>query len=240
MGSVEFWMSEIACYITSIDADSAMVDIVLNYDAEKQEFTTEQPVILNGSLTELVSLQTFTNVVITKFNEVAATPADPKITELEFGEWSHYIYCDIPAVGTEGETLNPQKLFYVVWIDKGGEIAPYTFKADMYYNFDEDTTEVPYDINYSSWSNDHSIYFYEDDVTVYESWSKVGIQSIYYGGGEVRKSNIGWENTPFLTGISEINAENAGNAVIYNPAGQRVVAPSNGLYIVNGKKVMIK
>ena len=42
------------------------------------------------------------------------------------------------------------------------------------------------------------------------------------------------------TGIAEVATAGAENGAIYNLSGQRVSKPANGLYIVNGKKVVIK
>jgi len=42
------------------------------------------------------------------------------------------------------------------------------------------------------------------------------------------------------TGISNIETETIGDDVIYNLRGQRVENPTKGLYIINGKKVVIK
>ena len=238
MGAVSFWMSNIECYFTAVDDEGNMIDAVLNLDSEKMEFTTDQKLVINASLTELVPQQTFTNVVITRFNEVAATPADPTMTNLDFGEWSHCVSCTIPTVDVNGEMLNPQKLFYTVWIQEGNAVWPYTFKSDMYYGVEEDATEMPYSFNYSTWDNAHNIYFY-DDAAVFETWNKVGVESIYYGGGEVRKSNISWIDTPNAVGITVVTTEGTAGK-IYNLSGQQVVAPGRGLHIVNGRKVMIK
>ena len=41
-------------------------------------------------------------------------------------------------------------------------------------------------------------------------------------------------------GIRRIAAGNAGNAPLYNLQGQRVDQPVKGLYIQNGKKVVVK
>lgn len=43
-----------------------------------------------------------------------------------------------------------------------------------------------------------------------------------------------------ITGISEVHATNMFNGAIYNLSGQRITKPGKGLYIVNGKKVIIK
>jgi hypothetical protein len=240
MGSVTFWMSSEDYYFTAIE-EGELADIVLDYDAEKGQFTTGQRLAVNASLTEMIARQLLTNVTITKFNEVAATPVDPTINSIEFGEWSHGVVCRIPTTGSNGETLNPQKMFYTVWVDKSGQQEPYTFKAEMYYGLDSDVTEVPFSFNYGSWDGNHSIYFY-DEVEVFDTWTKVGIQSIYYGAGECKKSNIVWIDNPVITGISNVmnSAEKAGKAVIYNLGGQRLSTPRKGLNIINVRKVVVK
>ncbi len=239
MGNVSFWMSTIDCYFTAVDAQGNMVDAVFDYDAEKGQFTTDQTLVINTSLTELSAQQTFTGATLTKFNEVAATPADPTMKSLTFDEWSHYITFFIPQEGTEGEMLNPQKLFYTIWIQSGNGVEPYVFSPDMYWGFDGDTTELPWSQYYSSWDNAHSIYFY-DDAAVFEGWAQVGVQSIYYGGGEVRKSAISWIETPFYTGIDNVTTGQTIGKAIYNISGQRIAAPVKGLNIINGQKVLIK
>ena len=103
-----------------------------------------------------------------------------------------------------GETLNPQKMFYTVWVEKDGQQAPYVFKADMYWAIEEDATEVPYSFNYGSWDGNHNIYF-QDGVEECATWTKVGIQSIYYGGGECNKSSVVWVDTP--AGIADIESD---------------------------------
>lgn len=148
--------------------------------------------------------------------------------------------CEIPAVSSEGETLNPQKLFYTVWVENDGQQAPYIFKAEMYYGVDEDATEMPYSFNYSSWDGSHNIYF-QDGVEACGTWTKVGIQSIYYGGGVCNKSSVVWADTPNGAGISDLAAENkTGKTLIFNMAGQRLAAPQKGLNIINGRKVAVK
>ncbi len=239
MGTVSFWMSNNDYYFTALDGDGKMVDAVFDFDAEKSQFTSAQSLVINALPTDVYAYQTFTNVVITKFNEVAATPADPVINSIDFGEWSSGISCMIPSTGSNGETLNPQKLFYTVWVEKDGDQAPYTFKADMYYAINEDATEVPYSFNYNTWDGSHGIYF-QDGVEECNTWNKVGIQSIYYGGGECNKSAVAWIDNP-TSGIRDIMIDvKDGKSAIYNAAGQRLSMPQKGLNIINGRKVLIK
>lgn len=241
MGSVKFWQSYIDCFFTALDADGKMTDVVFNYDAEKRQLTTDQTLVLNGKLTEVNAYETFTGVVITKFDDVAATPAAPKMNNIDFNEWSHSINFSVPTVDVDGNTLNPKKLFYIIWITKNGEQTPYVFDAQTYYT-NEDVTEQPWNSYYDSWSNNHSIYLY-DDVTVFPEWQKVGVQSVYYGGNERRATDINWIDNPTFdaTGIDELPAaDKTPVRVIFNLSGQRIAAPQKGLNIINGKKVVVK
>jgi hypothetical protein len=43
-----------------------------------------------------------------------------------------------------------------------------------------------------------------------------------------------------VTAIETIKTQNVENGQYFNLAGQRVAQPTKGLYIVNGKKVIIK
>ena len=56
--------------------------------------------------------------------------------------------------------------------------------------------------------------------------------------GEVKSFYVFGGDT--TTGVTAIETSDRSNNVVYNLAGQRVVAPTKGLYIVNGKKVFIK
>lgn len=234
-------------YVTAMDETGNAADIVLDYDADSNKFTTSQKVVLNGALDDWDPYQTFTQVAITKFVEVAATPATPTFESINFVDTEYpSIYCSIPAVGTNGETLNANKLFYTVWVEKNGESQKYTFTAARYADdFDEDVVEVPYKHDGEDLYAYGEIIYFEETLDELATWSKVGIQSIYYGAGERRESDIAWMENGSTDGISDIKADRQnGNAVIYNLAGQRIAngqkPTAKGLYIINGKKVMVK
>ena len=58
---------------------------------------------------------------------------------------------------------------------------------------------------------------------------------------DAQESRVNWifADEGIVNAIEKINVESAGNEV-YNLNGQRVAAPQKGLYIVNGKKVVVK
>ena len=252
MGSLELWggLFIFDYYFTALDDKGMMVETVLDYDAEKSLFSTSQTLVLNGELDEVYPYITFTDVTIQKFVEVAATPADPIIESINFVDTKYpSIYCSIPNVGTNGEDLNLGKLFYTVWIEKDGLQQPYTFTADAYYlDFDEDVVEVPYNHDGEDLYAYGEIIYFEEDLDELSTWTKVGIQSIYYGAGECNKSNVVWlengsstggEEDPAV-GISDIHANKGGETTIFNIAGQRLSTPQKGMNIINGRKVLVK
>ena len=73
------------------------------------------------------------------------------------------------------------------------------------------------------------------------AWTKVGIQSVYYGGGECNKSEIGWYEIP-TDGISATLNDKGQmtNHHVYDLQGRKVANPKKGLYIVNGVKTVVK
>ena len=195
MGDLSFWGYTFPYYWTALDAENNLVDAVLDYDAETNTFTTEQTLALNGAANALDYYLLFNDVTITKFVEMAATPATPTFESFNLSEEVGYttIYASIPTVDTEGNALNTSKLFYKVWYEKDGQQYPYTFTAALYdQDFDEDVTEVPYSHDgYDIYSGGEIIYL-EDELEELQSWTNVGIQSIYYGAGERRVSPIAW------------------------------------------------
>ena len=245
LGTIESWFSTYDFYLTAVDADGeSFEDIIFNYDAETNTFSTDQTIMLNGSMFVFYPYQTFTNVAITKMQEFAATPADPSIDSYTLEGVSYpYIEFVIPTQDTEGNTILASKLFYTVWVEQDGAEQPFTVRAGEYKYVNEDWTEVPYD-----WDDSYDIYkggskFYFNPTDVVTSWKKIGIQSIYYGGDERHTSNIVWMENPTYeepTGIAHVNARTDNKTVVFDLQGRRVAAPTKGLYIVNGKKVVLK
>ena len=187
--------------------------------------------------------QAFTAVEITKMVEFAATPADPEITDYKLEETSYpYICINVPAEDVDGNAIVASKLFYTVWIEKGGEQLPFTVLADEYKYVEEDMTEIPY-----NYDDSYDIYkggakFYFNPVDGVATWTKIGVQSIYYGEGERNTSDIIWMQNPVYAGTEGIHdfVVDAKKLVIFDLQGRRIENPAKGLYIINGKKVVIK
>lgn len=207
-------------YLTAFNKD--FEDIVLNYDAETNTFSTEQPVVLNGSMFVLYPYQTFTGVTITKVKDFATTPADPSIESYKIEGYRYpNISFNIPTVDVEGNGILGSKLYYTVWVLKDGEVQPFTVTAADYRDVTEDMVEIPYTYD-DSWD----IYrggstFYINPTDDAANWTNFGIQSIYYGGGERHESNIVWafsENVTvgeslYATYVAPVDVDFTGAAV---------------------------
>ena len=68
--------------------------------------------------------------------------------------------------------------------------------------------------------------------------SSVGVHKAYLSVGAGARAFIGFDDD--ATGIQQMERNAQNNDSIFNLAGQRVAQPTKGLYIVNGKKVIIK
>ena len=163
-------------------------------------FTSKQEIFINGSKLKLDYYEIFKDVTITKVVEKAAIPVNPEVTECGLTENFPYIYIRIPAEDTKGFPLFTDKLFYTIWYELDGNAHQFTIHADDYEFVDEDMTEIPYDysddcdiiVDFNGW---RLIYLNPTDAD-FSSWTKVGVQSIYYGEGERHESNIVWKVNP--------------------------------------------
>ena len=161
------------------------------YDAEAGTFTSEAG--YNITSAEGGDADFFTNVVLTRWGEVVpATPATPEITEfVNNGDYGYYISMTIPATDVDGNNLLTSKLSYQLFYEMDGEQHPFVFTPEKYEMLTENMETIPYnftddwDIGKAGWQ----VYLNDDNVT---SWDKVGVKSIYTGGGETHESEMFW------------------------------------------------
>ena len=160
----------------------------MTYDAELDQFTCASFV----STAEGYTMDEFDNITLSAIVEVAATPADPEFTKFAFADATYpYVAYNIPVVGTQGEDLDPAKLSYMFFVQKGNESSPLVLTTDLYTKIEADMTEIPY-----LFSDDYDIYnnglYLNQTEEEVRSWEKLGLQTIYRGLGEEHKSNIVW------------------------------------------------
>ena len=90
---------------------------------------------------------------------------------------------DIPAVDVNDNPLIKNKLAYQVYYYKNDEATPLVLTTDLYPELEEDMSEMPYLFRVQHVFYYNYLYL-RQPVEEIDSWHKIGLQSIYYGGGE--------------------------------------------------------
>lgn len=173
--------------------------------------------------------------VLSEGGDRAMTPSMPSDVVLT----DESVISLIPQVSDDDELLDADKLYYIVYVgDK-----PVTFTQQYYYYLDmEEMTEVPYNYtdNYDFIINGtyHEVYLYNIGN------NPVGIQTVYYGGGERRVSDILYSDhniVPGDTSVDNIESDNDASEVRFDLSGRRVSDSYRGITVSRkGKKLMIK
>lgn len=162
-------------------------ETVFTYDPETDTYTAEGQVF--GVLGSQYYDGNYTNPVISPVTEKAVMPANPAITALTNGNYGWYIDFNVPLQDVNGDPILASKLTYIIYTDVEKEVAPLTFTPATHTRLTENLTEIPY-----GFTEQYDIYadeIYLNDLFS-EDWNKIGIQSIYYGGGETNATEIQW------------------------------------------------
>ena len=143
-------------------------------------------------------------------------------------------------IDTEGKPLLTDLLGYQIFCDYGDGPEPYIFWADI-YGFDDDMTVIPYSFN-----DDMNILMGGQLVVVYfigEDLQRIGVQSVYEGGGETNYSEIGWLDLDNASSVTSIAADDNRVIEYYDLMGRRVDASklTRGIYVTSdGRKILVK
>ena len=160
---------------------------VFTYDPEADTYTAEGQVY--GVLADTWYDGNYTNPVIAPVTEKAVMPANPEITALQSSSYGMVLDFNIPLEDVNGDPILGSKLTYIIYTDISKKVAPLTFTPATHSKLTEDMTEIPYGFT-ENWDF-YSTAIYLNDLFS-EDWNQIGIQSIYYGGGEVNATEIQW------------------------------------------------
>lgn len=165
-------------------------DAVFTYDAEAETYTAEGEIygVLGGKYYDGRCF----NPVLSKVIEKAAMPANPSISQIYASQYGDEVVFDVPIVDVDGDALLTSKLSFMFYIDIEKEVSPLTFEAgDDFPYLTEDMTEIPYGFKDTESGYD----FYDGEIFLnmeHSTWNKIGIKSIYRGGGEENETEIQW------------------------------------------------
>lgn len=160
--------------------------VVFTYDAEAGKLSATATIIIHSGD---VAGDIYLNPTITKIIDKAATPTPPAITEITISAGTPVIYYTVPTTDTDGNAMLSEKLAFRFFTDVQQEITLLTFTPADYGHLTEDMTVIPYGFNDHYDILPRYIFLHQAD---YNTWNKIGIQSIYTGGGEEKTSDISW------------------------------------------------
>ena len=154
-----------------------------DYDAATRTMTASNTL---GIVSGMNIAEEYGQPVLAPYTDHAATPANPEVIEFtDEGDLGGYNYgsFNVPTVDTEGNFINPNDLYYRIYFD---DDELFTFGPDEYPQITEYMTDVPYYYTdgYDMGVGGATIYFYET------GFHRVGIQSVFRGGGEEHVSDI--------------------------------------------------
>ena len=181
------------------------------------------------------------NVALTPMVDEPAVPATPAVLYFEYydDEDMGFVVLDIPVTDPDGKPLMTDLLGYQLFCDYGEGPEPYIFWADI-YGFEDDQTVIPYSFN-----DDMNILMGGQLVVVYfigQDIQRIGVQSVYEGGGETNLSEIGWYDLT-ATSVTSIVADDNRTVEYYDLMGRRVDAGklTRGIYVTSdGRKILVK
>ena len=190
-------------------------DIVFDYDAATKTLSNSNFFFVNAGPEEVYYAQSYNHARIAPFTEVAATPAAPEWVELYEGGYDYYssgwgwgyFNFDMVTSDVDGNYILPEKISYAFYARVNGEEIPINFSTNDYLYIDEDMTEIPF--GYSDMS---SYDIASSGINMYVYYYVIGpeafgIQTIYRGAGEERRSEIVWQEVYDLG--SEVQPEAA-------------------------------
>ena len=170
--------------MVAVDADYVVLDnLMFNYDAETRTMTANDYL---GVASGMTLQEIYGQPVLAPYVDHAATPANPEVIDfVDEGDLGGYNYgsFNVPTVDTEGKFINPNDLYYRIYFD---DDELFTFGPDEYPLVEEYMTDVPYYYTdgYDFGVGGATVYFYET------GFQRVGIQSVFRGGGEEHVSEI--------------------------------------------------
>lgn len=202
--------------------------------SETGEVSAEYPVsfVVNCGRSNLYIISDIVAPCFTPSAGKAMTPADPVFTASDLDvsdDDADLLRFLIPTVDVNGEDLKDDLLYYNVYYND----SPYEFTPDLYKGLSSAMTDIPYsfstanyDFYFSSVSKKSVISFYDRDYT------KIGVQSVYCGGGERRTSKVVYVERP-QSGISDVASDvrEPKSVIFYNLAGLQISEPASGVCI---------
>ena len=205
-----------------------------DFDREAGTFSSQQAVFVNNADDHIERGETFRAPRFRPFTEKAGTPAEPSIyTYIDYFDLAGFsiLMPIVPLLDTEGNFMDPSKVSWQIFVD---DEEPFTLYTDEYKYLSEPIDEIPYLFTPEQQVKFSRSYIYEKAYGIYifeTGFRRIGVQTIYRGGGEEHRSNIGWY---YFDGdaVHSIAADgSAGEVQHFDISGRRISENQKGLII---------
>lgn len=224
------WDSEIGDSIESLTLADA---ITFAYDADKGTLSTDSTFVANQGYKMFNQVFTYDGATIEPWTEKAATPLAVDASTMSYmpfsEEYGYGLLAFAPSeFDADGYILDANKLYYSIYLDDD----VLTIDPDEYKLFPYETTEIPFTysdmLDFVNYAGMWQVYTFVTGI------DRIGVQMIYKGGGEVRKSAITYisatDEDP--SAVSNVTQTGKVAGVTYTDlSGRRVSRPGKGLFI---------
>lgn len=166
-----------------------------DFDREAGSFSSQQAVFINNADDHIERGEIFRAPRFRPYTEKAGTPSDPSIyTYIDYFDLAGFsiLMPIVPLLDTEGNFMDPSKVSWQIFVD---DDEPFTLYPDEYKYLSEAIDEIPYLYTPEQQVKFSRSYIYEKAYGIYifeTGFRRIGVQTIYRGGGEEHRSNIGW------------------------------------------------
>lgn len=224
------WDSEIGDSIESLTLADA---ITFDYDADKGTLCTDSTFVANQGYKMFNQVFTYDGATIEPWTEKAATPLAVDASTMSYmpfsEEYGYGLLAFAPSeFDADGYILDANKLYYSIYLDDD----VLTIDPDDYTLFPYETTEIPFTysdmLDFVNYAGMWQVYTFVTGI------DRIGVQMIYKGGGEVRKSAITYISATDEDPSAVSNVAQTGKVagVTYTDlSGRRVSRPGKGLFI---------
>lgn len=224
------WDSEIGDSIESLTLADA---ITFDYDADKGTLSTDSTFVANQGYKMFNQVFTYDGATIEPWTEKAATPLAVDASTMSYmpfsEEYGYGLLAFAPSeFDADGYILDANKLYYSIYLDDD----VLTIDPDEYKLFPYETTEIPFTysdmLDFVNYAGMWQVYTFVTGI------DRIGVQMIYKGGGEVRKSAITYISATNEDPSAVSNVAQTGKVagVTYTDlSGRRVSRPGKGLFI---------
>ena len=224
------WDSEIGDSIESLTLADA---ITFAYDADKGTLSTDSTFVANQGYKIFNQVFTYDGATLEPWTEKAATPLAVDASTMSYmpfsEEYGYGLLAFAPSeFDADGYILDANKLYYSIYLDDD----VLTIDPDDYTLFPYETTEIPFTysdmLDFVNYAGMWQVYTFVTGI------DRIGVQMIYKGGGEVRKSAITYISATDEDPSAVSNVAQTGKVagVTYTDlSGRRVSRPGKGLFI---------